>query len=82
MAILPTSTSYIKLVDMPYLSQKGQTVTPKKVMEFIQRLAAPSSVILTVPIRIVCNSAASDMATVYLNIANTVSGARVKEVIN
>jgi len=50
-------------------------------MEFIQRLPVASSIILTAPLRVVHNLVASDMATVYLNIANMVSGARVKEVI-
>jgi len=81
MAILPTSTSYFKLVDMPYLSLAGQTITPQKVMEFIQRLLAASSVILTAPLRVVWNLVASDTATIYLNIADTMSGVRVKEVI-
>jgi len=82
MAILPTSTSYLKLVDAPYLSLAGQTITPTKVMEFIQRSPAASSVILMAPLRVVCNLVVLNMATVYLNIANTVSGARAKEVIN
>ena len=83
MAILPTSTSYLKLVDVPYLfPHTGQTVTPEKVMEHIRRSPAASSVILTAPLRVVRNSAASDTATVYLNIADTVSGARAKEVVN
>ena len=82
MAILPTSMLYLKLVDVPFLSHMGQTVTPEKVMDFIQRSPAVSSVILTAPLQIVHNLAASDSATVYLNIANTVSGARVKEVVN
>jgi len=82
MVILPTSTSYLKLTDVPYLSHSGQTITPDKVMDFIQRSPAASSVILTVPLCIVCNLVASDTATIYLNIADTVSGARAKEVIN
>ena len=83
MAILPTSMSYLKLVDVPYLfPHTGQTVTLEKVMEYIQRSPVASSVILTAPLRVVHNSAASDMATVYLNITDTVSGARSKEVIN
>jgi len=83
MAILPTSMSYLKLVDMLYLSaHTGQTITPEKVMEYIQRLPAASSVILMAPLHIVRNSAASDTATIYLNITDTVSGARAKEVTN
>ena len=37
MAILPTSTSYLKLVDVPYLSMVGEAIQPIKVLEFIQR---------------------------------------------
>jgi len=71
MAILPTSTSYLKLVDVPYLfPHTGQTVTPEKVMDYIRRSPAASSVILMAPLRVVRNSAASDMATMYLNIAD------------
>jgi len=81
-AVLPTSMLYLKLVDVPYLSLAGQTITPQKVMEFIQRSPAASSVVLTAPLWVVHNSAASNMATVYLNIADTVSGARAKEVIS
>jgi len=83
MAILPTSTSYLKLVDIPYLfPHMGQTITPEKVMDYIRRSPVASSVILMAPPCVVHNSAASDMATVYLNIANTVSRVRAKEVIN
>jgi len=42
MAILPTSTSYLKLVDVPFLFYTGQTITSEKVMEFIQGLPAAS----------------------------------------
>jgi len=83
MAILPTSTSYLKLVDVPYLfTHTGQTITPEKVMEYIQRSPAASSVILMAPLHVVRNSVASDMATVYLNITDMVSGVRAKEVVN
>jgi len=82
MVILPTSMSYLKLTDVPYLSHSGQTITPEEVMDYIQRLPAASSMILMAPICIVHNSVASDMATVYLNIADTVSGVRAKEVVN
>ena len=80
-AILPTFTSYLKLVDVPYLSLLGGTIQPQKVMKLIQKLPVASSVVLTAPLRVVHNSVASDMATVYLNIADTVSSARAKEVI-
>ena len=51
-------------------------------LEYIHRLLAASSVILTAPLCMVRNSVASDMATVYLNITDTVSGAQAKKVIN
>ena len=79
--ILSTSMSYLKLVDVPYLSLVGEVIQPMKVLEFIQRLPSVSSIILTAPLRVVCNSAALDMATVYMNITDTVCGARAKEVI-
>jgi len=82
MVILPTFTSYLKLMDVPYLSHSGQTITLDRVMDYIRRSPAASSMILTAPIRIVHNSAASDTATIYLNIANMVSGVRAKEVVN
>ena len=81
MAILPTSMLYLKLVDVLYLSLAGQTIAPEKVLEFIHRLLVASSVILMAPLQVVCNLVASDTATIYLNIANMVSGARAKEVI-
>jgi len=54
MAILPTSTSYLKLMDVPFLSgQTGQIITPEKVMDYIKRSPAASSVILMAPLWVV-----------------------------
>jgi len=80
LAILPTSTSYLKLVNI--LSLVGEAIQPQKVIEFIHKSLAASSIILTAPLWVVHNSAASDTVMVYLNIADMVSGARAKEVIS
>jgi len=37
-AILPTSMSYLKLVNIPYFSLVGERIQPERILEFIKRL--------------------------------------------
>jgi hypothetical protein len=69
--------SYLKLVDVP-ITANDRLITPEIVLQQIAK-AGPSVrdfvVLQTLP-RVVRDLPKSDMATVYLNIADSVSGAR------
>jgi hypothetical protein len=79
-ADLPTSMSYLKLVDVLYFWPVATTtpVTVEAVLSQMAKASLKDDLILTGPPRIVCNSPASDTATVYLNVADLVSGERVR----
>ena len=76
-AALPSSTSYLKLVDVP-LKPGGGLPTVEEIMANISRAGLKDLVVLHGPPRAVRDSRASDTATVYLNVADSVSGARAK----
>jgi hypothetical protein len=74
---LPSSTSYLKLVDVP-ITANDRLITPEIVLQQIAK-AGPSVrdfVVLQTPPRVIRDSPKSDTATVYLNIADSISGAR------
>jgi hypothetical protein len=76
---LPSSTSYLKLVDVP-LTAGDKMITPEIIIQQIAK-AGPlvrDHVVLQTPPRVVRDSPKSDTATVYLNVADSVSGARAK----
>jgi hypothetical protein len=75
-AALPTSTSYLKLVDVPFFTVGDARITPEGVMTQIGKLGFASLVVLQTPMRVVRDSPKSDTCTVYLNVADSVSGAR------
>jgi hypothetical protein len=81
---LPLSTSFLKLSDVPFLKPSGQgfaTVTSEDVMGQIARAGLSSLVVLSAPARVVQDSPKSDTCTVYLNVADLVSGARAKALV-
>jgi hypothetical protein len=74
---LPSSTSYLKLVNVP-ITANDRLITPEIVLQQITK-AGPSVrdfVVLQTPPRVVRDSPKSDTAMVYLNIADSISGAR------
>jgi hypothetical protein len=77
---LPMSTSYLKLVDVPFTMGKTR-ITPDRVMSQIGRSGFASLVVLQTPAQIVHDSPKSDTCTIYLNIVDSVSGARAKGLI-
>ena len=79
-AAVPTSTSYLKLVDVPFLAN-DECITPKIVLQHIARSGVKDLVTLVGPLRVVQASRMSDTCTVYLNIADLVGGARAKALI-
>ena len=80
-AALPSSTSYIKLVDVPYFIGENTVITPEVVVSRLSGAGLSSLAVLSTPPRVVRDSRMSDTATVYLNIADSVSGARSKALL-
>jgi hypothetical protein len=80
-AALPTSTSYLKLVDVPFFTVGDARITPEGVMSQIGKSGFASLVVLQTPARVVRDSPKSDTCTVYLNVADSVSGARAKGLV-
>jgi hypothetical protein len=80
-AALPTSTSYLKLVDVPFFTVGDVCITPDGVMAQIGKSGFASLVVLQTPARVVRDSPKSDTCTVYLNVADSVSGARAKGLV-
>jgi hypothetical protein len=78
---LPTSTSYLKLVDIPFFTVGDARITLDGVMAQIGKSGFASLVVLQTPARVVCDSPKSDTCTVYLNVADSVSGARAKGLV-
>jgi hypothetical protein len=76
-AALSTSTSYLKLINIPYLVQDAP-ITPKDVLDAISKAGLRDLVKSKTPPRVVRDSRFSDMATVYINIMDSVSGANAK----
>jgi hypothetical protein len=80
-AALPTSTSYLKLVDVPFFTMGDTCITPDGVMSQIGKSGFASLVVLQTPARVVHDSPKSDTCTVYLNVVDSVSGARAKGLV-
>jgi hypothetical protein len=81
---LPLSTSFLKLSDVPFLKLTGQgftNVTSEDVMSQIAKAGLSSLVVLSAPARVVRDSPKSNTCTVYLNVADSVSGARAKALV-
>jgi hypothetical protein len=81
-AALPTSTSYLKLVDVPFFTIGDTRITPDRVMSQIGKSGFASLVVLQTPARVVHDSPKSDTCTVYLNVTDSVSGARAKGLVD
>jgi hypothetical protein len=73
-AALPTSTSYLKLVDVPFFTVGDMCITSEGVMSQIGKSGFASLVVLQTPARVVCDSPKSDTCTIYLNVADSVWG--------
>ena len=67
-AVLPSSTSYLKLVDMP--------LKPSGALLLVEEIMAVG------PPMVVQDSCVSDTVTVYLNVADLVSGVRAKVLLH
>ena len=76
-ATLPSSTSYLKLVDVPF-TVNDTAITPDQVLAQIAKARLQDLVVLQTPPRVVRDSPKSDTCTVYFNVADSVSGARAK----
>jgi hypothetical protein len=80
-AALPTSTLYLKLVNVPFFTVGDTRITPDGVMLQIGKSGFASLVVLQTPAWVVRDSPKSDTCTVYLNVADSVSGARAKGLV-
>jgi hypothetical protein len=76
-AELPSSTSYMKLVDVPYL-MNDQPIVPTTILQQISKAGLKELALYKTLPRVVRDSRFSDTATVYINIADSVSGANAK----
>jgi hypothetical protein len=79
-AALPSSTSYLKLMDVPYV-MNDKAITSDGVLAHITHAGVKDLVVLQGPLRVVRDSAALDMATVYMNVADSVSSTHAKALI-
>ncbi|KAK1234029.1 hypothetical protein PQX77_002777 [Marasmius sp. AFHP31] len=82
---LPTSTSYLKVLDVPYYSTRGDR-TPITAEEVIEQFGSSPlredlGCISGKP-RVVHNSSKSTTATVYFNVFDSQTGTRVKRLID
>jgi hypothetical protein len=80
-AALPTSTSYLKLVDVPRRIGESD-VTPEMVVARIAGAGLSDLVVLVTPPRVIRDSRQSDTATVYLNIADSTTGSRARALLS
>jgi hypothetical protein len=76
-AALPTSTSYLKLADVPFMLN-DRAISPEAVLSQIAKAGLSDHVVLQSPPRVVRTSPKSDTCTVYLNVADSVNGARAQ----
>jgi hypothetical protein len=81
---LPQSTSYLKVVDVPFYTDHthNERTAPSHVAQTFQQSPLHEDYRLTSPVRIVRESHASTRATVYFNVWDSQSGARAKRLIN
>jgi hypothetical protein len=79
-AALPSSMSYLKLVDVPYI-MNNKAITSDGILTHIAHTGVKDLIVLQGPLRVVQDSAASDMATIYMNVADSVSSTRTKALI-
>jgi hypothetical protein len=80
-AALPTSTSYLKLVDVPCRIGESD-VTPEMVVARIAGAGLSVLVVLVTPPRVIRDSRQSDTATVYLNIADSMNGSCARALLS
>jgi hypothetical protein len=81
-AVLPMSTSYLKLVNVLFFTVGDVHIISDGVMSQIGKLGFVSLVVLQTPAQVVRDSPKSDTCTVYLNVVDSVSGARAKGLIS
>jgi hypothetical protein len=79
-AALSTSTSYVKLIDVPYLVRDAP-ITHKDALDAVAKAGLQDLVNCKTPPRVVRDSRFSDTATVYFNLDDTVSGANAKALV-
>jgi hypothetical protein len=79
-AALPSSMSYLKLVDVPYV-MNDKAIMSDGILAHIAHTRVKDLVILQGPLRVVQDLAASDMATIYMNVADSVSSTCAKVLI-
>ncbi|CAA7261914.1 unnamed protein product [Cyclocybe aegerita] len=79
---LPSSTSFIKILDVPYFDPKGLKIT-QEALEKALRTSVHAEVFayLSTKPRIDCNSAHSTSCTVYCNIWDSQQGTRAKKAL-
>ncbi|CAA7267576.1 unnamed protein product [Cyclocybe aegerita] len=79
---LPSSTSFIKILDVPYFDPKGLKIT-QEALEKALRTSVHAEVFayLGTKPRIDCNSAHSTSCTVYCNIWDSQQGTRAKKAL-
>jgi hypothetical protein len=77
-AALPTS--FLKLADVPF-TLNDHAISPEAVLSQIAKVGLKDHVVLQSPPRIVHTSPKSDTCSVYLNVADSVNGARAKALV-
>ena len=81
---LPTSTSYLKIVDVPYFVDNFTKVPtkPEEVRRDMESSPLSEHFTLTGPPRVVRNSPASTTAMVFFNVWDSQTGARARKLMN
>jgi len=80
---LPQSKSYLKLIGIPYLSEKTNScITSDEVDNILKNTYIFNDVVLALKPRVIKISPKSNMAIVWINIWDAQSGIKVKSLIN
>jgi len=80
---LPQSKLYLKIVDIPYISECSNVqISPNEVEGILKANHIFNNIILTFKPRIIKISSKSDMAIIWINIWDTQNGSNVRKIIN
>ncbi|KXN90360.1 hypothetical protein AN958_04311 [Leucoagaricus sp. SymC.cos] len=80
-AYLPTSKSFLKLVDVPYICQDGSRTTSDQVKGVMRASNLSNHFILMGPPWVVCNSKSSDTVTAYFKVWDSQRGTRAANLV-
>jgi len=79
---VPSSHSFCKIINVPFISLNGNHITPADAERFLHNSVHKDSIHLAAPPRIIHSSRTADMCTIYFDIWDSQKGSQMCFFIN